>query len=618
MVEIIIGGSICGGDAPVAAGVSIGYFNTLAELRAETSVFTIPVSVFVAGDQAANDGFGGIFTYDPDSTAPDNGYSIIAQTENTGAGRWIINPEAAPAPGSPVPRNIADLQSDIVNVFSWGAIGDGSSRALSSVSAFGGQSSFGWTLAQWKAVLPAAAALTDELDWAAWQSALNFAATADAPVVAMRGTFVINKPLNRPAGVSVLMSAFTTIRADAVINSIMTSPAATLETGATIQGGSLDCNFQASIGLEINCAASVSVIDVAVLNSTGSAFKIGDPSAVSPSIENHFVRCRSTWSTIPAGQNPTAASVGLLLSGCNASYFTDCVLVNHATGVSLSNNSIGNHFKGVRVYNVAAVSQMLVGYVTDSASTQTHYTDCVASQCQTYGWNLFAPHQFLVNCQVDLSAGLPNNLIGVMDRVGSQAITNLAVFGTIGVPVQQDIAFASDAVKSLTSVSQVTDLNVNVVYSNSNGGIPTGTIQYFALSTPPSGWLAIDGSAVSRVINAALFAQIGTTYGPGDGVTTFNLPNGEGYFIRGWNPNGTGPDAGRVFGSTQAEMIGPHAHNVTPKQNFAGLTTTASTGGVGSPLMNNGTTPAAALTTDNGAGTETRPRNIAFLICIKT
>ena len=44
-------------------------------------------------------------------------------------------------------------------------------------------------------------------------------------------------------------------------------------------------------------------------------------------------------------------------------------------------------------------------------------------------------------------------------------------------------------------------------------------------AAPPSGWLVCDGSASNRITYAALFAIVGTTYGVGDGSTTFNLPN---------------------------------------------------------------------------------------------
>lgn len=54
---------------------------------------------------------------------------------------------------------------------------------------------------------------------------------------------------------------------------------------------------------------------------------------------------------------------------------------------------------------------------------------------------------------------------------------------------------------------------------------PIGGMMPFAGATAPSGWLLTDGSAVSRTIYAALFAVCGTTYGAGNGTTTFNLPN---------------------------------------------------------------------------------------------
>lgn len=62
--------------------------------------------------------------------------------------------------------------------------------------------------------------------------------------------------------------------------------------------------------------------------------------------------------------------------------------------------------------------------------------------------------------------------------------------------------------------------------SGSGGdGIPIGVILEYPADTPPNGWLICDGSAVSRTEYNDLFTTIGTTYGNGDGSTTFNLPN---------------------------------------------------------------------------------------------
>jgi microcystin-dependent protein len=57
------------------------------------------------------------------------------------------------------------------------------------------------------------------------------------------------------------------------------------------------------------------------------------------------------------------------------------------------------------------------------------------------------------------------------------------------------------------------------------GLVPIGTVLPYATSTAPTGWLAADGSAVSRTTYANLFTVVGITYGTGDGVTTFNLPD---------------------------------------------------------------------------------------------
>lgn len=69
--------------------------------------------------------------------------------------------------------------------------------------------------------------------------------------------------------------------------------------------------------------------------------------------------------------------------------------------------------------------------------------------------------------------------------------------------------------------------------------IPAGSEIAYAGSAAPTGWLLEDGSAVSRTTYATLFAVIGTTYGAGDGSTTFNVPDSRGRAAIG---AGTGRD----------------------------------------------------------------------------
>ena len=125
------------------------------------------------------------------------------------------------------------------------------------------------------------------------------------------------------------------------------------------------------------------------------------------------------------------------------------------------------------------------------------------------------------------------------------------------------------------------------------------------MNSAPTGWLKANGSAVSRTTYADLFTAIGTTFGVGDGSTTFNIPDLRGEFIRGWDDS-RGIDSGRVFGSAQADDFKSHTHvTYSVAGSFSGAT------GVGSGQLGGSTTGATG-------GTETRPRNIALLYCIKT
>jgi len=70
--------------------------------------------------------------------------------------------------------------------------------------------------------------------------------------------------------------------------------------------------------------------------------------------------------------------------------------------------------------------------------------------------------------------------------------------------------------------------------AGSQGGIlPAGMVMGWATATPPLGWLICNGATISRTTYAELFAVIGTTYGAGDGSTTFVIPNLAGKVMRG-------------------------------------------------------------------------------------
>jgi len=90
---------------------------------------------------------------------------------------------------------------------------------------------------------------------------------------------------------------------------------------------------------------------------------------------------------------------------------------------------------------------------------------------------------------------------------------------------------------------------VRFVSGVSGGGVPIGTIVAYGGASAPSDWLICDGSAVSRVTYANLFAVLGITYGAGDGVTTFNVPDLQQRFPLGKATAGTGSTLGATGGA---------------------------------------------------------------------
>ena len=89
---------------------------------------------------------------------------------------------------------------------------------------------------------------------------------------------------------------------------------------------------------------------------------------------------------------------------------------------------------------------------------------------------------------------------------------------------------------------------------------PVGAITMYGGAAAPTGWLLCQGQAVSRTTYAKLFAVIGTAFGIGDNVATFNVPDMRGQFARGVNTAATGDDPSRVLGTKQAGLVESHTH----------------------------------------------------------
>lgn len=162
-----------------------------------------------------------------------------------------------------------------------------------------------------------------------------------------------------------------------------------------------------------------------------------------------------------------------------------------------------------------------------------------------------------------------------------------------------------------------------LINTTAAAAVPVGTLALWLTGTPPSGWLHLNGQAVSRTTYATLFALWGTTFGSGDGATTFNLPDLRGEFPRFWDAS-RGVDPGRAIGTAQAAAVESHKHIIVPLGNgdslnryFYGSSDITPT--QISQLETNsgaGAVSSASLTSAYG-GSETRPRNVSLMAIVK-
>jgi len=149
-------------------------------------------------------------------------------------------------------------------------------------------------------------------------------------------------------------------------------------------------------------------------------------------------------------------------------------------------------------------------------------------------------------------------------------------------------------------------------YVDAGGSDLVGFVLPFPTNSVPTGFLRCNGAAISRSVYSTLFAAIGTLYGIGDGSTTFNLPDLRGEFIRGFD-DGRGVDLGRGIGTTQADEFESHNHSTST------ITRTIfdSTGGSSGYGQDTPSGTGQDVNSNFTGGTETRPRNVAMLYCIK-
>ena len=237
--------------------------------------------------------------------------------------------------------------------------------------------------------------------------------------------------------------------------------------------------------------------------------------------------------------------------------------------------------------------------------------------------------------------GTTQTVFSVKSYTGDTTIAGDTSLGKTLVVAGTSAFTGSIVMKSISSmnvpVSSITDakhLITKEYFDLMMATIPVGMVGHFASMSPPVGWLKANGALVSRTTYAGLFAAIGTTYGAGNGTTTFKLPDLRGEFVRGVD-DGRAVDSGRAIGTLQlgqnlshshsgaTSTTGSHSHSymdtdtyytgtsgLTGGSDFIDRNSYLSTGSAGSHSHS------VSIYADGG--NEARPRNVALLACIKT
>lgn len=216
---------------------------------------------------------------------------------------------------------------------------------------------------------------------------------------------------------------------------------------------------------------------------------------------------------------------------------------------------------------------------------------------------------------VNLTVYIPATISGfwIIDdqTIGSATITvKTTAVSSTGITSVRD--------KTLIVISDGTNIKLadsgnNVDPSNL---VPAGAIQSFGGTSAPTGWLSCNGAAVSRTTYAALFAAIGSTWGNGDGLTTFNIPDLANVFLRG---SGSSPVA-----TYEADGVGPLTVSDPGHTHLNNYVQPGGTGpGSGFQCFGSGSQGFATVSATTGITisntiSETRPKNRRVLYIIKT
>lgn len=231
----------------------------------------------------------------------------------------------------------------------------------------------------------------------------------------------------------------------------------------------------------------------------------------------------------------------------------------------------------------------------------------------------------LLSVPYALYAENSGNVTGHLNEIDGDTTNELQTISRNGLTVTLSNGGGSfvDSIQTFQAGQGIEIMN-DTISVTSNGLFPAGMIVPFAGSANniPSGWFLCDGSAISRTTYGNLFSVVGISWGTGDGITTFNLPDFRGRFLRGQDlGSGNDPDVsgrfavyggntGNNVGSYQGDQLESHTH--TYSQPYPANDVDRG----GSPSLWSVDNQLTSNTSSTG-GSETRPKNAAVNYLIK-
>lgn len=276
-------------------------------------------------------------------------------------------------------------------------------------------------------------------------------------------------------------------------------------------------------------SVKVSTLEAPLKSYTDSAVSAESSSrqaAISQEISN---RLAGDASTLSSAQNYTDSAISVeqtardsadqaILGQANA--YTDssiaAIQVNQASLDALEASLQAEITSSISAYASSSFVDMQ-NYVADQISTLPNYSAQISSL------------QSQITAEVDRAGTTETNLNGIIiqltatvsdnyheldSRLDASALTESSIQSALNAEITRALAAEASLSSQISSLS-----------GGGSTSFPVGSMMVYAGATAPTGWLLCDGSAVSRTTYSGLFTVIGSSFGAGNGSTTFNLPN---------------------------------------------------------------------------------------------